>query len=121
LKALREELKAGNLGLSIDLEAANDDLRIRQLAENVDLVVVMAYDEHFEGGEPGPIASVRWTDQVLDKFGAAVRANKPVIGIGSYAYDWSKGKKTESPTYQAALKSAEGYRDGETASQVLAL
>lgn len=119
LAILQKTLRSANLGLSIDLEAGNEDARISKLAANVDLVIVMAYDEHFEGGEPGPIASIDWTEKVLTKYAKAVPPNKLVIGIGSYAYDWAKGITTEAPTYQAALKTAEDNRDQELAADVL--
>lgn len=121
LELLQKTLREANMGLSIDLEAGNEELRIRQLAKNVDLVIVMIYDKSYEEGSPGPIAPIQWSEQILDKYADAVPANKLVIGIGSYAYDWPKGKKADSISYQAALKTAEGYRDEEKASDVIDL
>jgi cellulose synthase/poly-beta-1,6-N-acetylglucosamine synthase-like glycosyltransferase/peptidoglycan/xylan/chitin deacetylase (PgdA/CDA1 family)/spore germination protein YaaH len=121
LGLLQKTLRDSNLGLSIDLEAGNDDLRIKALSENVDLAIVMLYDEHFEGGPAGPIASISWTEKMLDKFSAAVPQNKLVVALGNYAYDWSKGLETESLSYQAALKTAQGFRDEEKPEDVLDL
>lgn len=121
LSVLQKTLRKQSLGLSIDLEAGNDDLRIRQLAQNVDLVIVMAYDENYEGGKPGPIASVDWTEKILNKYADAVPSAKLVIGVGNYAYDWRVGEPAESVSYQDALKLAEGYRDEEKAGDVLKL
>ncbi|HWA82424.1 MAG TPA: glycosyl hydrolase family 18 protein, partial [Fimbriimonadaceae bacterium] len=121
LALLQKTLREANLGLSIDLEAGNEDLRIRKLAQNVDLVIVMAYDDHYEEGPPGPIAPIQWSEQVLDKYADAVPSNELVLGVGSYAYDWPKGQKADSISYQAALKAAEGYRDEEKPSDVIAL
>jgi cellulose synthase/poly-beta-1,6-N-acetylglucosamine synthase-like glycosyltransferase/peptidoglycan/xylan/chitin deacetylase (PgdA/CDA1 family)/spore germination protein YaaH len=120
LSLLRRTLRASNLGLSIDLEEGDPPPRIKQLSENVDLVIVMAYDEHDESGSPGAIASIDWTEKVLNKYAEAVPGNKLVIGIGSYAYNWANGAKAaENETYQAALNDAAGYRDAEASSDVL--
>ena len=52
-------------------------------------VFLMAYDEHETSGPPGPIASpalVRGNGGARCR--AAFRANKLVVAIGNYAYDW---------------------------------
>lgn len=122
LARLRPTLRSASLGLSIDLEASLNPERIRRLAENVDLVIVMAYDEHDQEGDAGPIASLDWTNKLLHKFSSAVPSNKLVVGIGSYAYDWKHGKPGADPlTFQGAIKTAEDCRDLESPSAVLGL
>lgn len=122
LLILRHTLHEAGLGLSIDLEAGNDDLDLGALAANVDLAIAMVYDEHYQGGKEGPIASIGWSQRVIRRFGDAIPENKLILAVGSYAYDWRRGRAgAESESYQAALKDAEGYRENDPASEVLTL
>lgn len=58
-------------------------------ARVADRIVLMAYDEHWMGGEAGPIASQPWFARVVDHAVATAGADKAIVAIGSYAYDWS--------------------------------
>jgi spore germination protein YaaH len=58
------------------------------LGEYADLVVIMTYDEHWFGGQPGPIASIDWTEQSLQYASAKIPKDKLLLGIAAYGYDW---------------------------------
>lgn len=60
-----------------------------QLANYVDRVVIMSYDEHYPGGQPGPVASIGWVQNVANYAVTVIPANKIVLGIAAYGYDWS--------------------------------
>ena len=68
----------------IDDEAWN----VRQFAQVADKVVLMAYDEHYMTGTPGPIASNNWFVSHLSDAVRGIPANKIIVALGSYAYDW---------------------------------
>ena len=51
----------------------------------------MAYDEHWQGGEAGPIASQDWFAQQVAIARHAVPARKLVVALGNYAYDYHDG------------------------------
>lgn len=53
-----------------------------------DRVILMAYDQHWQGGQPGPIAPQDWFVQVVSAAQRAVGPGKLVVAMGSYAYDW---------------------------------
>lgn len=57
-----------------------------------DRLFVMAYDEHWPGGVPGPIASQSWFEDNVRKATLAIGSAKTVIALGNYAYDWSDHK-----------------------------
>lgn len=59
------------------------------LAKSADLLMIMAYDQHWAGGSPGPIASPSWVKQVLNYTISAVPPRKVILGIPGYGYDWS--------------------------------
>lgn len=65
---------------------AYDYARIGEIA---DLVAVMTYDEHWFGGEPGPIASLPWVESVLSYSLSRIPGEKLLLGIAAYGYDWS--------------------------------
>ncbi len=112
--------KPVGLRVTMDLEVGNDSIPIKKLGELCDWIVIMAYDEHSEESTPGPIASVDWSEQVLQKARDQIPANKLIVGIGNYAYDWTQGKPpAESLTYQEALALAQGYRDEEKPEDVI--
>jgi spore germination protein YaaH len=60
-----------------------------ELAKYSDKIVLMTYDEHFGGGNPGPIASIGWVEQVLDYSTTTIPKEKIILGLAAYGYDWS--------------------------------
>lgn len=109
-------------GVSFDIEAANPDAPIAELGSICNWIVLMAYDEHSEDMNAGPIASADWSEEVVDHALKSVPAEKLVVGIGNYAYDWNQGKApAESLTYREALENAAGYRDDEHPEDVINL
>ncbi len=87
--------------LMIAAPVGDPDWDLRTYAALVDRIVLMAYDEHWMGGEPGAIASQRWFAEVVPAAVKAVGAGKAIVAIGSYAYDWSAGH-TDPLTVEAA-------------------
>lgn len=58
------------------------------LGKHLDQVQLMCYDEHWSGGEAGPIASIPWVRRVLDYATTLIPRDKIVMGIPFYGYDW---------------------------------
>jgi len=52
----------------------------------------MTYDEHWIGGNPGPVASKPWVEKVVDYAAGVIPRDKLLLGIGNYGYDWVVGK-----------------------------
>jgi cellulose synthase/poly-beta-1,6-N-acetylglucosamine synthase-like glycosyltransferase/peptidoglycan/xylan/chitin deacetylase (PgdA/CDA1 family)/spore germination protein YaaH len=73
----------------------------RALGAAADEVILMAYDEHWAGGQPGPIASDAWFNATLAAEVPAIGRDKAVIALGSYAYDWHDGH-TDALTVEEA-------------------
>lgn len=63
----------------------------RRLAEYNDYIVPMVYDEHYQSGEPGPVASEPWFEAQMNQVLKVLPPEKTVIGMGSYGYDWVIG------------------------------
>jgi cellulose synthase/poly-beta-1,6-N-acetylglucosamine synthase-like glycosyltransferase/peptidoglycan/xylan/chitin deacetylase (PgdA/CDA1 family)/spore germination protein YaaH len=75
-------------------------------ADIVDFELLMAYDEHWAGKDPGSIASQDWFERTLDKRMKQLDPDQTIIAIGSYGYDWAHGKNAEALTFQDAMDRA---------------
>jgi peptidoglycan-N-acetylglucosamine deacetylase len=68
----------------------NDDSWNLALFQKVaDTVVLMAYDEHWGGGVPGPTASQDWFEATLSRDMHLLDPARTVVAFGSYGYDWT--------------------------------
>lgn len=81
----------------------------RALGQSADLIMVMAYDEHYAGGAPGPIAAPSWVKQVLNYTISVVPPSKVILGIPGYGYDWSGGGPAAALSYSQAEALASKY------------
>lgn len=83
-------VKAG-LSLAMTAPAGEPAWNLRQFAGAVDQLILMDYDQHWQGGEAGPIASQDWFADQVALARSQVPADKLIIAIGSYGYDWHDG------------------------------
>lgn len=81
----------------------------KSLGKSADLIMVMAYDQHYAGGSPGPIASPAWVKQVLNYTISVVPPSKVILGIPGYGYDWSGSGPAAALTYSQAESLASQY------------
>jgi spore germination protein YaaH len=83
----------------------------RALLGAVDAVVVMLYDQHWSGSEPGPIADPAWVKSVLAlRVAEAGGPGRIVAALPAYGYRWQKGKPTESVSFEQATRMASADR-----------
>jgi cellulose synthase/poly-beta-1,6-N-acetylglucosamine synthase-like glycosyltransferase/peptidoglycan/xylan/chitin deacetylase (PgdA/CDA1 family)/spore germination protein YaaH len=75
------------LAVPVDDEAWD----LKAYARVADKLFLMTYDEHYIGGDAGPIASQPWFVQRVRQTIARVGRDKAIIAIGNYAYDWPDG------------------------------
>jgi cellulose synthase/poly-beta-1,6-N-acetylglucosamine synthase-like glycosyltransferase/peptidoglycan/xylan/chitin deacetylase (PgdA/CDA1 family) len=84
----------------------DDSWPYRSFADIVDYTMLMAYDQHENGTEPGPIAGQQWFEKTLDKRMRQLSADSTIVAIGSYAYDWVKGGTTMVSSFEDAMATA---------------
>jgi cellulose synthase/poly-beta-1,6-N-acetylglucosamine synthase-like glycosyltransferase/peptidoglycan/xylan/chitin deacetylase (PgdA/CDA1 family) len=90
-------LHAVGLKLMIALPARDDEYDYAFFGRETDAIVLMNYDQHWLTSPPGPIAAQDWFMENLRQIREVVPAQKIVVGIGNYAYDWTEVKKGEKP------------------------
>lgn len=101
----------GKRGWIVTLSVPFDDpdWDLRAYSKAADRLFLMAYDEHWQGGTPGPVASQPWFARNLQRDMHLIDPQKMILCIGNYGYDWVDGKAealTIEEAYIAAHDSA---------------
>jgi spore germination protein YaaH len=71
-----------------------------------DFVLPMFYDQHWAGGEAGPVSDPAWVAAALDIRLAEVPASRIVAGLPLYGYRWPRSGAGVTVTYGEALAAA---------------
>ena len=58
------------------------------LSESVDYVAVMAYDQHIDSNNPGPVGGLDWVEEKIRLTLAEVPSDKLLLGVPFYARDF---------------------------------
>ncbi len=82
------------------------------IAAVADNVRIMAYDQHYAQGEPGPVAGKDWVERVITFALTKIPREKLILGIPAYGYDWTGSKRAKSLVFDAVPKDrAQGWDD----------
>ncbi|MDB5685715.1 MAG: polysaccharide deacetylase [Rhizorhabdus sp.] len=93
--------------VAIAVPVADPSWDLKAYAKVADRLFLMAYDEHSEPGDPGPIASQPWFAVSVARAVAGVPRDRIVVALGSYAYDWQKGGDTIAHSIEDVWLTAE--------------
>ena len=111
---LAAAFRPAGLLVTQDVQTDSDAYDLPALARADDFLIPMLYDENADGTEAGPISGQQWYEQHLADVLDEVPANKVVLGLGNYGYDWVDGTTEASDTsFQQAAQVAEQNRFGE--------
>jgi peptidoglycan-N-acetylglucosamine deacetylase len=88
LKELSADLHARGLKLYASVPSHNPEWNYPAVAAAADGVVIMNYDEHYPGGEAGPVASQDWFVDNLRFAEKVIPQDKLICAIGNFGYDW---------------------------------
>ena len=104
------------LGLLVtqDIQTDSEAYDLPTLARLNDFVIPMLYDQNSDGNAAGPISGQSWFQAQLSQMLAQVPANKVVLGLGAYGYDWIDGTTHASDvSFQQAAQIAQENQFGE--------
>ncbi len=71
-----------------------------KIAAIADRVMIMAYDEHWSSGPPGPVASLPWCSAVLAYAQSVMDNGKIVMGLPLYGRAWPDKRLARALRYQ---------------------
>jgi peptidoglycan-N-acetylglucosamine deacetylase len=97
---LAPALHAVGLKLMVALPARDNAYDYEFFGKQCDAIVLMNYDQHWQTSPPGPIAAQDWFVENLRQVMEMVPAQKIVVGIANYAYDWSEVPKNRAYSAQ---------------------
>jgi len=89
IAALFDDLHPRGLRLFVNTPVGDPDWDLKFIADHSDGLLVMNYDEHQDGSEPGPVASQDWFLDNLKEVLKTVPKEKVICSLGSYGYDWA--------------------------------
>lgn len=77
-----------------------------------DTLVLMAYDQHYAFGDPGPNAGQDWYERELAGRLAKLDPGRTILALGAYGYDWTRargGKPAagDAVTFHEAMRNAQ--------------
>ncbi|MCI8335881.1 MAG: hypothetical protein HFI72_01740 [Peptococcaceae bacterium] len=73
------------------------------LAKYADQCIVMMYDQHYNGGEAGPIAGIDWMETSIKYLSQYIPKEKFIVGIGAYGRYWPENGKGSAIFIQPAF------------------
>lgn len=79
-----------------------EDWPLAAMQKASDAIVLMAYDEHYGTGDPGPAAGQDWFQENLALRFKELDPAKTIMALGAYGYDWT-AKGPGSPTSADAV------------------
>ena len=88
-------LHSAGLKLMVALPAADWSYDYKYLASQSDALILMNYDMHWPASPPGPIVPQDWFVRNIQNILKIVPADKILMGIANYGYDWPAKTKTD--------------------------
>ena len=89
VQSLANDLHQRKLKLYVNVPVNDDSVDMQFMGSHADGVVLMNYDQHETGTDPGPVAGQDWFEDNLRNAMKVVPREKIICSIGNYGYDWT--------------------------------
>jgi peptidoglycan-N-acetylglucosamine deacetylase len=89
LAQARAALKPLGREVWVAVPFGDDAWPLRRFRAVSDSVVLMAYDQHWGGGEPGPVTAQDWYEQTLAYDMRQLDPAHTIVALGAHGYDWT--------------------------------
>lgn len=73
-------------------DVSRDPYDYKKVSDIVDRVIIMAYDQHWSTGAPGPVASLPWCGEIIQYARPRIPHDKLVMGVPLYGRAWQERK-----------------------------
>jgi cellulose synthase/poly-beta-1,6-N-acetylglucosamine synthase-like glycosyltransferase/peptidoglycan/xylan/chitin deacetylase (PgdA/CDA1 family) len=99
VQELYDELHAKGMKLYVAVPVNDKTFDYADIAKISDGLILMNYDQHYPGGEPGAVAGQEWFLNNLREALKVIPKDKIMCAVGNYGYDWAmrKGQKKGTP------------------------
>jgi spore germination protein len=106
LKELKEKIGIKILSVAVPARtrAVNDAFDYEVLREIADRLIIMAYDEHWKGSNPGPVASIEWCEKVAQYTKTMIPKEKLIMGVPLYGRSWQNNNYSKEMNYSDVQK-----------------
>jgi peptidoglycan/xylan/chitin deacetylase (PgdA/CDA1 family)/spore germination protein YaaH/GT2 family glycosyltransferase len=102
LKQAHARLAAEHRLLAVTVPAEDEDWNLAAYSAVTDRVILMAYDEHSPASASGPITGQDWFVQRMSSALEKIPADRLIVGIANYAYDWIGPADASTSTIEEA-------------------
>ena len=118
MRELSAKLRPGGYRVTISVPAKTADYATSvwfgtfdyaTLGLYADRIMLMTYDEHSKVSGPGPVASIGWVERVLRYATSQIPAEKIILGLAGYGYDWTGFGKARAITYPQVMNLLEKH------------
>ena len=99
VQELHGDLHAKGMKLYVAVPVNDKEFDYKSIAAVSDGLILMNYDQHYPGGNPGPVAGQDWFTKNLQEAIKVIPKEKIVLAVANYGYDWAKkpGQKKGTP------------------------
>ena len=99
VQELYSDLHAKGMKLYVAVPVNDKEFDYKGISASSDGLILMNYDQHYPGGDPGAVAGQDWFVKNLQAALKVIPREKIVVAVANYGYDWAmkKGQKKGTP------------------------